>query len=209
MKTTLSIALAALVLSVSLKAEELSIVEIKPTSKLSNTSSSNKYSPINERDEYYSNFELRNDRKLGAGVGLLGVFGYLGGVADINFDEENTAQLGFGKGYGFNSFFAGWKKSFSGQYFTPYFTVGYSRFYNSLAQDISGNSYIIDQVLSKDETKQGQIGIDFFNSHFGMQYNQLSGEYIGSSFYLEFNFLFSLKRNIMVPTASLGSIYYF
>lgn len=209
MKTVVSIFLTFLMISLNSEASELSVIEIKPTNRISNPTSSSKYSPINERDEYYSNFELRNDRKLGAGIGLLGVFGYFGGVVDVNFDEENTAQLGFGKGYGFNSFFAGWKKSFSGQYFTPYFTLGYSRFYNSLVQDISGNSYIIDQVLSKDETKQGQIGIDFFNSHFGMQYNQLSGEYIGSSFYLEFNFLFSFKRNVMVPTASVGSIYYF
>lgn len=206
MKTVVLTFFTMLMLSVSSLAEEISTVEITPTNKIG---TSNKYSPVNERFEYYSNFELRNDRKLGAGIGLLGVFGYFGGVVDVNFDEENSAQLGFGRGYGFNSFFAGWKKSFSGQYFTPYLTLGYSRFYNSLVQDVSGNSYIIDQVLSKQETQQGQFGIDFFNSHFGMQYNQLSGEYIGNTFYLEFNFLFSLKKSVMVPAASIGSIYYF
>lgn len=185
--------------------QELSVIEIKEAKPVNTLSGS----PVNEVSEYYSNFELRNHRKLGAGVGLLGVFGSLGGVADINFDEENSAQVGFGRGNGFNTVFAGWKRSFHGQYFTPYLTLGYSRFYNSVIKDISGNSYVIDQVLSPEETKQGQIGIDFFNAHIGMQYNQLSGEYIGNTFYLEFNFLFSLKRNLMIPTASLGTIYYF
>lgn len=202
----ISLFLTVLFISNQVIGEELSITEIKPSPTLQSQS---KQSPIYEKAEYFSNFELRNDRKLGAGIGLLGVFGYVGGVVDINFDEENSGQLGFGRGYGYNSFFAGWKKSFSGQYFTPYFTLGYSRFYNSVIQDISGNSYIVDQVLSKEEARQGQFGIDFVNSHFGMQYNQLSGEYIGNTFYLEFNFLFSLSRSTLIPAASLGSIYYF
>ncbi|MBN8535547.1 MAG: hypothetical protein J0M15_00720 [Deltaproteobacteria bacterium] len=166
-------------------------------------------SPVFEKSEYFSNFELRNDRKLGAGIGLLGIFGYLGGVVDINFNEDNSSQLGFGKGYGFNSFFLGWKKSFRGKYFTPYFTLGYSRFYSSVVQDLQGNSYVLDQVLSKSELKQGQFGIDFLNTHFGMQYNQLDGDLMGNTFYLEFNFLFSLARSLVIPAASVGTIYYF
>lgn len=194
--------------------ETISTQQIQVTPKVlreptSFQNSSNQVSIHNESNQYMTNFELHKERKLGAGLGVLGIFGYMGGVADINFDQENTAQVSFGKGHGYNTFFAGWKKSFEGQFFTPYFTLGYSRFYNSLAQDLRGNSYIIDQILSKEELRQGPFGIDFLNSHFGMQYNQLSGEYTGSSFYLEFNFLLSPKKGLIIPTASLGSIYYF
>ena len=114
-------------------AQEISTVEISPnrSSKTQNETSSSEFSSSNNKSYYQSvynsNWEMRDHRKLGAGIGLAGVFGQIGGVADINFDAQNAAQVGFGNGYGFSTFFAGWKTSFESQFLSPYITVGYSR----------------------------------------------------------------------------------
>ncbi|MBL7555047.1 MAG: hypothetical protein JNM24_04425 [Bdellovibrionaceae bacterium] len=196
-------------------AQEISTVEISPnrSSKTQNETSSSEFSSSNNKSYYQSvynsNWEMRDHRKLGAGIGLAGVFGQIGGVADINFDAQNAAQVGFGNGYGFSTFFAGWKTSFESQFLSPYITVGYSRWYNSDNVDLRGNSYILDQVLSKNELRSGKIGVDFLLANVGVQYNQLDSEWIGNSFFLEFNFLYSTSRGTLLPAASIGSIYYF
>lgn len=210
MKTILSAVLVFF--SISAMSEEISTVEIKPNrptqiqieTQTSTTNAKNYY-----LSSYKSNWEMRNHRKLGAGVGLVGLFGQIGGVADINFDAQNAAQIGFGKGYGFNTFFMGWKNSFESQFLSPYVTVGYSRWYSSSGTDVRGNSYILDQVLSDDELSKGKIGVDFFVGNVGVQYNQLDSEWIGNSLFLEFNFLYSTSSGSLLPAASIGSIYYF
>lgn len=201
------------------RAQEISTVEITPNrssktqNETSTASSSTDTRSVNSKNYYQStynsNWEMRDHRKLGAGIGLAGVFGQIGGVADINFDAQNAAQVGFGNGYGFNTFFAGWKTSFESQFVSPYITLGYSRWYNSDTVDLRGNSYILDQVLSKNELANGKIGVDFLLANLGIQYNQLDTEWIGNSFFLEFNFLYSTSRGALLPAASVGSIYYF
>ncbi len=212
MKTTLflvSLSLAFTTLA------EVTTVEIKPTrspkiqSETLSTANQSSVSKNYYQPSYKSNWEMRKHRKLGAGVGLTGIFGQIGGVADINFDAQNAAQVGFGSGYGYNTFFMGWKNTFESQFLSPYITIGYSRWYNSVSTDLRGNSYILDQVLSKDELSKGKIGVDLLLANFGFQYNQLDSEWIGNTFFIEFNFLFSADRGRMMPAASLGSIYYF
>lgn len=195
--------------------QEISTVEITPNrsnqtqNETSNPNSSSYTAGNYYQSAYNSNWEMREHRKLGAGIGLAGIFGQMGGVIDVNFDAQNAAQVGFGNGYGFNTFFMGWKTSFESQFLSPYITAGYSRWYNSDNVDLRGNSYILDQVLSKNELANGKIGVDFLLANVGVQYNQLDSEWIGNSFYLEFNFLFSTSRGTLLPAASVGSIYYF
>lgn len=196
-------------------AQEISTVEITPnrSSKTQNETSSTEFSSSNGQSyyqsSYNSNWEMRDHRKLGAGIGLAGIFGQIGGVADINFDAQNAAQVGFGNGYGFSTFFMGWKNSFESRFLSPYIMLGYSRWYNSDNIDLRGNSYILDQVLSKNELRIGKIGVDFLVANVGVQYNQLDSEWLGNSFFLEFNFLYSTGRGTLIPAASMGSIYYF
>ena len=192
-------------------AQELSTVEVKSDRPIPRQIefSTSKIGTNYYQDSYNTNWEMREHRKLGAGVGALGVFGQIGGVADINFDAQNTAQVGFGNGYGYNTFFAGWKSSFESKFVSPYITAGYSRWYNSEAVDLRGNSYILDQVLSSSELQNGKIGVDFLLANVGVQYNQLDSDWIGNSIFFEFNFLFSTARGILIPAASMGSIYYF
>lgn len=201
---TISLAFSALA--------QVTTVEIKPnhsTQTQSETSTTSKSSKKYYQSSYKSNWEMRDHRKLGAGVGLIGIFGQIGGVADINFDAQNAAQVAFGNGYGYNTFFMGWKNSFESKFLSPYTTLGYSRWYNSTSTDLRGNSYILDQVLSKNELSDGKIGVDFFVANVGVQYNQLDSEWIGNSFFAEFNFLFSTARGQLLPAASIGTIYYF
>lgn len=210
MKTLLAVLIT--ILTLSTRAHEVSTVEIVPNRKIANeneTSSVSVNTSSYYRELYNSNWEMREHRKLGAGIGLAGIFGAIGGVADINFDAQNAAQVGFGNGNGFNTFFAGWKTSFESQFVSPYIMVGYARWYNSDNTNLHGNSYILDQVLSKSELTNGKIGVDFLNTNIGIQYNQLDSEWIGNSFFLEFNFLYSTSRGRLVPAASMGSIYYF
>lgn len=196
-------------------ADDVTTVEIKPNQpiKIQSESYSTSTTPTPSKNYYQSrydtNLEMRSHRKLGAGIGLMGVFGQLGGVADINFDAQNAAQIGFGNGYGFNTFFAGWKTSFAGNFVSPYITLGYSRWYNSVSKDLRGNSYVLDQVLSKSDLQNGRFSADFLISNVGIQYNQLDSEWMGNSLFAEFNFLFSTARGTLIPAASIGTIYYF
>lgn len=207
MKTTLL--LISMIFSFSTLADQVSTIEITPDRPITLQSETSSTTKSYYQPSYKSNWEMRDHRKLGAGVGLIGLFGQFGGLADINFDAENSAQVGFGRGYGYNTFFMAWKNSFEGQFISPYITLGYSRWYNSVSADLRGNSYVLDQVLSKDELSQGKIGVDFLMANVGFQYNQLDSDWIGNSFFAEFNFLFSTARGRFIPAASVGSIYYF
>lgn len=207
--------LISLVIAQIAATQEVSTVEISPN-RSSNTQSettSSEFSSSNDqsynRSGYNSNWEMREHRKLGAGIGLAGIFGQIGGVVDVNFDAQNAAQVGFGNGYGFSTFFMGWKNSFESQFLSPYIMFGYSRWYNSDNIDLRGNSYILDQVLSKSELRNGKIAVDFLVANLGVQYNQLDSEWMGNSFFLEFNFLYSTNSGSLIPAASMGSIYYF
>ncbi len=202
-------AVGAEVSTVEIKADPPVSIQNETYSPSTNTSSTTTNAKGYYQSLYNSNWEMRAHRKLGAGFGVMGLFGQIGGVADINFDEQNAAQIGFGNGYGFNTFFAGWKISFESNYVSPYITIGYSRWYNSVSKDLRGNSYILDQVLTKSELQNGKIGVDFLLSNVGIQYNQLDSEWIGNSLFAEFNFLFSTARGTLVPAASIGTIYYF
>jgi hypothetical protein len=199
-------------LSISTFAQEIQTVEITPEPQ-TRIQSETQTTSVNAKDyyrsSYNSNWEMREHRKLGAGVGMAGIFGQIGGVADINFDAQNAAHVGFGTGRSFSTFFMAWKNSFESKYVSPYITVGYSRWYNSDNSDLRGNSYILDQVLSSDELSKGKIGVDFLMANVGVQFNQLDSDWIGNSFFLEFDFLYSTSRSTLIPAASVGSIYYF
>lgn len=159
--------------------------------------------------EYTENYQLRNERRVGGGIGFLGLYGNLGGNIEINFDASNSGQIIFGNAKGFNIFSGMWKHSFEGQYVNPYFSVGYSRWYSSVESNLSGNSYILDQHLSDEELRIGKFGLGFLTGSLGLQYNQLDTDWIGSSVYFEFNFLFNPGSKVLSPAASLGSVYYF
>lgn len=162
----------------------------------------------NETSSYDTNLKLRKDRKLGVGAGIGGSLGGFGGIIELNIEDENAAVASFGSGSGYQTFGLAWKRSFEGEYFTPYTIAGYSHWWSSGNNRQANRSSVLKNFLS-DQDRAGNFGLDLLIGSVGMQYNQLSGELAGSSFYIEFGGLLDLSDTKLLPTGSIGALYYF
>lgn len=159
---------------------------------------------------YTSNLKMRETRKVGVGMAVGGTLGLAGLNLEFNFEDADGAVAGFGTGPGYNSFGVAWKHNFEGDYLSPYTTLGYSRWYNSAGgKDAASDSDILNRVLTDSEKTTGRFGADFITGALGLQYNQLSGELAGFSFYGEVVALVEVKRSQLLPAGSVGALYYF
>lgn len=159
---------------------------------------------------YSSNLKMRETRKVGVGAAVGGTLGLAGINLEFNFEDADGAVAGFGTGPGYNSIGVAWKHNFEGDYISPYTTLGYSRWYNSEGgKDAAADSDILNRVLTDSEKRSGNFGADFITGALGLQYNQLSGELAGFSFYGEVVALIEAKRSQLVPAGSVGALYYF
>ncbi|MEK6774239.1 MAG: hypothetical protein AABY64_09885 [Bdellovibrionota bacterium] len=158
---------------------------------------------------YANNLTMREERKVGIGVGAGGALGFTGVNLELNLEDENATLMGFGFGDGYNTVHLQWKHSFEGQYLTPYFSAGYSRWYNTQERDMKDASYVLRTVLSDSTLKKGPFSADFLVGSLGLQYNELEGEWAGAGFYFEFNLLGSMNKSVLIPSGGLGAIYYF
>ncbi|MDG0815028.1 hypothetical protein [Bdellovibrio svalbardensis] len=158
---------------------------------------------------YASTLKMRADLRMGAGIAVGGPLGVVGMNAEFNFEDENSVIAGFGTGPGYNSIQLAWKHAYEGDYIAPYFTAGYSRWYNSSNSGDINRSSILDRVLTDDEKKTGKFGTDFLNASFGLQYNQLSGTFFGFSCFAEIVGMYEVKRAQLIPSGTFGTIYYF
>lgn len=159
---------------------------------------------------YSSTLKMREDRKVGAGLSTGGALGVVGVNVEFNFEDADGALGGFGTGPGYNSFQLAWKHAFDGDYLAPYTTVGYSRWYNSKGGSSDyKKSDILNRVLTANEKKDGRFGTDFVNASLGLQYNQLSGDFAGLSFFGELTAMLEVKRSILIPNGAVGAVYYF
>lgn len=171
----------------------------------------------NMRDErltntmtYSSTLKMRQELRMGAGFSVGGPLGVAGINGEFNFEDENSVIAGFGTGPGYNSIQLAWKHAFEGDYIAPYFTAGYSRWYNSRGHgDTWKQSSILSRVLTDDEKNSGRFGTDFLNLSLGLQYNQLSGTFYGFSCFAEIVGMYEAKRSQLIPSGTFGSIYYF
>lgn len=158
---------------------------------------------------YANNLALREDRRVGVGVGVGGTLGFTGLNLELNMEDANAALMGLGYGDGYNTVHLQWKHSYEGQYFTPYFSAGYSRWYGTQSRNLMDSSYVLRAVLSEEVLKSGPFNADFLVGSIGLQYNELEGDWVGASFYFEFTLLGSLNKSVLVPAGSVGAIYYF
>lgn len=158
---------------------------------------------------YSSTLKMREELRMGAGVSVGGQLGVVGINGEFNFEDENSVIAGFGIGPGYNSVQLAWKHAFEGDYIAPYFTAGYSRWYNSSNSGDTNKSSVLDRVLTDDEKKTGKFGTDFLNASFGLQYNQLSGTFFGFSCYAEIVGMYEVKRAQLIPSGAFGTVYYF
>ncbi|UYL10643.1 hypothetical protein B9G69_008650 [Bdellovibrio sp. SKB1291214] len=159
---------------------------------------------------YSSTLNMRESRKVGVGMSVGGALGLVGIAGEFNFEDENGVVAGFGTGPGYNSIQFAWKHAFEGDYIAPYYTAGYSRWYNSMGNSGSWKeSSILDRVLTDDEKKSGRFGTDFLNASLGLQYNQLSGDFAGVSCFAEVVAMYEVKRSQLIPSGTVGALYYF
>ncbi|MFN8791772.1 MAG: hypothetical protein ACK5Y2_10005 [Bdellovibrionales bacterium] len=162
-----------------------------------------------DESSYSNNYKLREDRKVGVGVGVGGPLGAVGGLVELNIEEENAALAGFGAGSGYQTMLLAWKRSFEGEYFTPYTTVGFSHWWSAGQRSDVGRSALLKNFLTDRERAENQFGLNLATGALGMQFNQLAGEMAGSSFYIEFGGLLAIDRGELMPTGSVGAFYYF
>jgi hypothetical protein len=158
--------------------------------------------------KYDSNIQMRDHRKVGVGLQLGGSTGLLGLFVDLNFENQDGAQVGLGQGVGFSAFSIAWKHSFEGQYISPYMLLGWSRWFNSAGLQ-KPESHILDQTLNAAEKAESRFGLDFIETSVGAQYQELEGEYAGAGFFAQATLMSSLSRGKIIPHASLGISYYF
>jgi hypothetical protein len=147
---------------------------------------------------------------VGAGLSAGGSLGVVGFNVEFNFEDENGVLAGFGRGQGYDTVQLAWKHAFEGDYLAPYTTVGYSRWYNSRGGSSEHRkSDILDRVLTTKEKNEGRFGTDFVNASVGVQYNQLSGDLAGLSFFGELTAMVEVKRSVLLPNGAVGVLYYF
>lgn len=159
---------------------------------------------------FASTLSMRDKLKVGAGLSVGGALGTLGFNMEFNIEDADGALAGFGTGHGYNSFQLAWKHAFEGDYLAPYMAAGYSRWYNSNGSTSAAKeSGILDRVLTTEEKRTGRFGTDFVNAAFGLQYNQLSGDFRGVSIFGELMAMYEVKRSVLLPTGAIGALYYF
>lgn len=159
---------------------------------------------------YTSPLKMREELRMGAGLSVGGQLGVWGLNAELNFEDENSAIAGIGAGPGYSSVQLAWKHSFDGDYLSPYFSAGYSRWYSSGGSgDQWKQSSILNRILTAEEKRKSQFGSDFINVSAGLQYNQLSGSMYGFSVYAELIGMYEVKRSQLIPSGVVGSTYYF
>lgn len=166
-----------------------------------------------EMQSFDDAFALRAKRRVGVGMSTMGQLGMVGAMLELNFTPENALNVGFGGGPGYSSFGLGWKYLLGGQSLTPYLSGGYSGWHNSGGGGSISNatpSVLSSRFLSDDEKRTGKFDISFLTPTAGLQYTQLSGEYLGWSGFLELSMMTKISKGLAVaPLASLGGIYYF
>jgi len=166
-----------------------------------------------ETQSFDDAFALRAKRRVGVGLSTMGQLGMFGALLELNFTPDKTLNLGFGGGPGYNSFGLGWKYLLGGSSLTPYLSAGYSMWHNSSGSGDLSNatpSVLSSKFLTDDEKRAGQFNISFLTPTTGLQYTQLSGDYLGWSGFLEISMMTKISGGLaMAPLASLGGIYYF
>jgi hypothetical protein len=184
----------------------------------SKTTTKQRIQPISQRatfeiKDFEDSYDLRSQKRVGAGFVLGGSVGLMGVMTELNFTPTDSVVTAFGGGPRYNSFTLGWKHSWSTGSISPYTGINYSYWYSSSRkQDYMGNSnpgFLSSKILTEDEKKNGQFGRSLLIPVAGIQFYQLSGSAAGTSVFAEVEMITSvedLKPNI---TGSLGTVYFF
>lgn len=167
-----------------------------------------------DNEEFFdSAAELREKRRVAAGILTAGQLGLVGAVVELNYSKQHAAVIGFGGGPRYNSLLLQYKYHFGGRNLTPYATFGYARWYNNTRQDKEFRSstpgFLANKYLTEEERASGVFGKDFLVPSFGVQYTQLFGNAVGTSVYAEIMMLLGTAQFDQAPTGALGFLFYF
>lgn len=160
-----------------------------------------------EKAAYQNNWQMREARKIGVGTHVGGTAGMMGAHLDLNLDGEDGALVGLGFGEGFNTYTLAWKRNYVGSYFTPYTTLGWSRW--AVSGSRTPDSYMLESTVSERKLRSGDFNVDYVVGSVGAQYHQLDGEFMGASLFAEVGLLASPGEGRMAPAASVGATYFF
>jgi hypothetical protein len=156
--------------------------------------------------------EMRGSRR--AGIGLLtgGLSGVFGANLEINFTQTFALNAGGGFSSDFQSLFIGGKHVLGGKWIMPYGTYGYARWFrNGGSREVGTTTpgFVADKFLSAKERETGIFSENLIFGGLGVQYLQLSGDWAGSSVYIDAHYLVDFEDFVGAPTLGAGYIYYF
>ncbi|MGE0631694.1 MAG: hypothetical protein AB7O96_04765 [Pseudobdellovibrionaceae bacterium] len=155
--------------------------------------------------------ELKKNRLIGAGAVIGGVTGQIGLNIEYNYLPTDSFLFSYGGGDGYDAWALGWKRVFTGNLFTPYFSAGIAR-WASVGEGTSGRtspSLLSEQFLTAEEKRSGSFAKVLATPTAGLQFYQLEGPYTGATFYTEVIFLHDIGGGKTAATGALGAMYYF
>ena len=159
---------------------------------------------------YQSNLEMKKYKKIGMGISLGGSGGVVALNGELNLNPQDALVVGLGTGPNYGTFNLLWKKNYQAEYLSPFFKVGYSKWFNSSKGSlVSDNSGVLKQIYSTKDIVEGRFDADFAVASIGAEYNQLEGELSGVNFYGELVLLTEVKKTVMVPSGAVGIIYFY
>lgn len=163
--------------------------------------------------EFASAFEMRSKRRVGVGLATSGQLGLAGVMIELNFAAMDSFVAGYGGGPRFNALAFEWKHVMGGRSISPYATLGYAHWFNSNSKggpiEKTTPSVLGSRFLSSDEKTTGVFAKEFIIPSIGLQYNQLVGPSVGTSFFAEIVVLMEASDLTPVPTGAVGALYYF
>ncbi|RME14257.1 MAG: hypothetical protein D6797_09285 [Bdellovibrio sp.] len=155
---------------------------------------------------------FRQKRKVGVGMGLAGLHGLLGVQMELDFVPDVGVLLGYGVSEGFQTASVRLKKAFPGSGSAlPYFATGLASWFRKEKKPlVEGRPhFFMEKFLSESQRLKGNFQETLLFGSAGLQYLQLRGPWVGTSFYAELQFLVDLGDFVAAPTGEIGFFYYF
>jgi hypothetical protein len=184
----------------------------EPSKKLSSTKRLPSWDNGNS-DSYNDFASLRTHRRVSVSAIGGGNSGIIGTLLELAFTQDNSALILAGLGNGYNSLGFQWKHIIDTDLtVTPYFTTGLVRWQNAgiMRPTNEYRGQIVSKFLNNsNENSKVEFGLDFINATIGMQYTQLSGEYVGLTYFGELSYLVHPITGKNAPVAGFGAGYYF
>lgn len=160
---------------------------------------------------YSNNLEMKSYKKVGAAVATGGLSGVVGISLEYNIEPQEAAFVGFGTGQGYQTFNFGWKHNFEGIYMAPYTKVGISKWVDAgnSGNRSANSSNVLKYALSNKQIDNNDFDVNFLSGAIGLEYNQLEGDLAGVNLFGEILALTEIAEGKIIPTASVGLIYFY